>query len=188
MNGNVVNFGDVTADVLPDGSLIGLDNNGHFELHEIITKTIEVSGRVELVICRSFLNPEMIATLSFWTDMDKKIFVPLVPASIKDFVIIDAETKNSAGSAGQADLSHVAVLKEVVFYGEKTMANGKIKFALVHRSSKGARTYECISAMSGNKLNRSNTMTRGVYRRIDLDVERLKRLGFKEKNMPTQGE
>ncbi len=88
MNGSVVTFGELDADKVEENCLIGLERDGAFELHEVITKTSEGNNRCGLLICRSFLEPEKIKTLSFWTDMDKTVFIPALPSKIKDFVLV----------------------------------------------------------------------------------------------------
>ena len=183
MNGEVLSFGEVAADKVTDLSLIGIESNGRFELHEVITKTTEENNRLGLAVCRSFLLPEKIITLSFWTDMDKKVFIPTNAVYIKDFVVVDPKETEAvcSSSVAEADLKFVHVEKVVHFYGEKRVASGKIKYALIHGKNKFDANE--VNAMSGAMLKRCNTHAIFGVKAIARRIRQLRRLGYKEKTM-----
>lgn len=181
MNGSVVTFGELDADKVEENCLIGLERDGAFELHEVITKTAEDNNRCGLLICRSFLEPEKIKTLSFWTDMDKTIFIPALPSKIKDFVLVK-QTVASQPADIQSDLKHVNIMQHVDFFCEKKMASGNYKFVLVHRQSNKAKSMMYIEGMSGKPLNRfyPRSITASDLAR---HKRRLARLGYVEKTL-----
>lgn len=178
MNGNVVAFGELDADKVEENCLIGLERDGAFELHEVITKTVENNNRCGLLICRSFLEPEKIKTLSFWTDMDKTVFIPALPSKIKDFILVK-QTATDRPEAVHSDLRHVNVMAHVDFFCEKKMASGNYKFVLVSSTSSKSKQMFYIEGISGKPIKRNPISINQAA--LERDKKRLARLGYVEK-------
>jgi hypothetical protein len=181
MQGSVVNFGELDADKVEENHLIGLEKDGAFELHEVIAKTAESNNRCGLLICRSFLEPEKIKTLSFWTDMDKTVFVPALPSKTKDFVLVKQESGVVPADV-QSDLKYVNVMAHIDFFCEKKMAGGSYKFVLVHRTSAKAKQMFYAEGVSGKPIRHGYPAAMPAH---DLagHKRRLSRLGYVEKTL-----
>lgn len=184
MKGEVVPFGQIAPDKLVEKTLVGLESEkGHFELHEVVTKVATSSDHADMLICRSFMEPEKIKTISFWTDLEKQIFLPEKAASISDFVFIaPLNVAAMTSDAALADLSKITLRgeKALVYYAEKAMSSGRIKFALIQQVGKNFEIYEL---MSGAKP-KFNQPTR-LYSKYDVErnTKRLAKLGYKEKQL-----
>jgi hypothetical protein len=181
MHGSVVTFGELDADKVEENHLIGLEKDGAFELHEIITKTAESNNRCGLLICRSFLEPEKIKTLSFWTDMDKTIFIPALPSKIKDFVLVKKDEEVASADV-QSDLKYVNIMAHVDFFCEKKMASGSYKFVLVHRTSAKAKQMFYVEGISGKPIRHRYPVGMPPYD-LARHKKRLARLGYVEKTL-----
>lgn len=181
MDGNIVSFGELDARKVQEGHLIGISNASSFELHEVITKTVEDNNRCGLLICRSFLEPEKIKTLSFWTDMDKAVFVPALPSKIADFVVVK-QTATTQPADVQSDLKHINVLPHVDFFCEKKLASGKYKFVLVHRTSDKVKQMMYVEGGSGKPIARFYPRSITAYD-LARHKKRLARLGYVEKTL-----
>jgi len=184
MNGSVVIFGELDADKVEENCLIGLERDGAFELHEVITKTSEGDNRCGLLICRSFLEPEKIKTLSFWTDMDKTVFIPALPSKISDLVLVKQIAKAQTADV-QSDLKHVNLMPHVDFFCEKKMASGNYKFVLVHRSSNKSNKMMYVEGMSGKPINHRYPRSIIAYD-LARQKKRLTSLGYVEKALLKQ--
>jgi hypothetical protein len=171
----------VSPDRLQENKLIGLESNGQFELHEVITKIID-NNRPSMVVCRRFVQPENIKTLSFWSDLDKPIFIPEKAFSISDFVYIKNNDSPESAATGprQADISALCLssnyAKNVAFYGEKQMKSGKIKFTLILKTSKNQ--WSKYTAMSGKTSWPSPISSE--YR-LNSQIKLLVRQGYEQK-------
>lgn len=183
MKGEILNFGEVSPDRLQENNLIGLEHNGSFELHEILTKIVD-DNKPSMVVCRSFTQPENIKTLSFWSDIDRPIFIPEKAFTISDFVLIrsaDIAGKVAAPEPKQADLSALGLTfdaSKVAFYGEKQLKSGKYKFSLILKKAKGS--WMRYTAMSGK-----STWGYAIHNEYSLNnsIRSLKRQGYVEKTL-----
>ena len=184
MKGEVIPFGQIAPDKLVEKTLVGLEaEKGRFELHEVVTKVATGQDHADMLICRSFMEPDKIKTISFWTDLEKQIFLPEKAASISDFVFVaPLNTSALASDAAQADLSNVILRgeKALVYYAEKTMSSGRIKFALIQQTGKNFELYEL---MSGAVPRRSNPIKLYTKYDVECNTKRLSKLGYKEKQL-----
>lgn len=184
MKGEIVCFGQVEPSRLLEKHLIGIETGDQkgFELHEIVTKVATGSDHADIIVCRSFTEPEKVKTISFWTDLDKQIFIPEKKSSIFDFVhILPSSSPSSDASA--ADISNIPYKgsKFLVFYAEKTMSSGNIKLVLIQRAGKYFEMYEC---MSGKKPRYNVGHKLYSQGEVDRNVKRLEKLGYKVKQLP----
>jgi hypothetical protein len=187
MKGEVIPFGQIAPDKLLEKTLVGLEaEKDKFELHEIVTKVATGADHADMLICRSFTEPDKIKTISFWSDLDKPLFLPEAPSSILDFIKVSPlKIPDATSDIGQADLSRISFRgeKALVYYAEKPMKSGKVKFALIQQVGKRFEIYELLSG-ARPKFN----MPIQLYSKFDVDRDkaRLARLGYKEKQLPQQ--
>ena len=186
MKGELIPFGQIEPNRLIEKALIGIESEskGKFELHEIVTKVATEAGHADMLICRSFTEPDKIKTISFWTDIDRQLFVPEKQSSILDFISISpVSLEGCSEEIGEADISRANFrgAKNLVFYAEKVMRSGKIKFAMIQSAGKA---YDITEIMSGATPRFSSV--RKLYSKYDVErnIKRLKKLGYQEKKLP----
>lgn len=184
MKGEIIQFGQIAPSKLLEKTLIGIEaDKSKYELHEVVTAVSTGSDHIDMLICRSFTEPDKIKTFSFWTDLEKSLFIPEKTTSISDFIYVaPLDVAAATSETAKADLKNITIRgeKNVVFYAEKTMASGRIKFALIQQSGKGFEIYEMMSGAKPKLY-----MPRKLYSKYDVErnTKRLARLGYKEKQL-----